>query len=332
MNNFNALEFVDGKLKFIDQTKLPFEESYIFTDDFERISEAIERLEIRGAPAIGIAAAYAVALAFKNKTEKDEQYFGAVINRLKSTRPTAVNLFWALSKTEDAFLNISKENIYETILITAIKIHEDDKNRCDMIGEAGLELFNDKINILTHCNAGALATGGEGTALNVIKKAFKSGFINHVYADETRPLLQGSRSTAFELEKSKIPFTIITDSMAAFVLKEKNIGMIVVGADRIAKNGDTANKIGTYGLAILAKHHNVPIYIAAPESTIDRKINSGKDINIEYRSDSEVNSIRKIPITNNEYNVMNPAFDVTPAKLISGIITENKVYHYPFKF
>jgi methylthioribose-1-phosphate isomerase len=332
MNNFTALEYADEKLRFIDQTKLPFQESYVITDDYERIAEAIERLEIRGAPAIGIAAAYAIALAFKNRFVKDEQFFSHVFNRLKSTRPTAVNLFWALNEMKKKYFETENENIFHSLIFHAMRIHDDDKVRCNLIGEVGLNLFKNKINVLTHCNTGTLATGGEGTALNVIKKAFANGFINHVYADETRPLLQGSRLTAFELNKLNIPFTLITDSMAAFALKEKNIGMIIVGADRIAKNGDTANKIGTYGLSVLAAYHNIPFYVAAPESTIDRDINSGSEIKIEFRTASEINSVNGCNVTDISYNALNPAFDVTPSDLISGIITEKKIYNYPYNF
>lgn len=331
MNEFSSLEYTNDKLRFIDQTKLPLSENYIETDDYERIAEAIEKLEIRGAPAIGIAAAFAIAFSQKGVSGKDEKHFIKVFERLNRTRPTAVNLFWALSEMKYVFENAS-QNIFEKLIERAAEIHKDDQLRCDKIAENGIKLFTKKINVLTHCNTGSLATGGNGTALNVIKKAFEAGLINHVHVDETRPLLQGSRLTAFELEKCGIPFSIITDSMSAFFMKTSEIGLIIVGADRIASNGDSANKIGTYGLAIIAAFHNVPFYIAAPESTIDRNLKSGEQITIEFRSQNEIKKIGSTEITKSNYNAINPSFDVTPSKLIAGIITENKIYQYPYNF
>lgn len=331
MNKFLSLKFINDKLIFLDQTKLPFVEDKIETDDYERIAEAIEKLEIRGAPAIGIAAAYAMAFSHKGKSAKDENIFNQVFERLSKTRPTAVNLFWALSEMKKVFYNSSKE-IYNELINRAIEIHQDDKLRCEKISLNGIKLFKKKINVLTHCNTGALATGGDGTALNVIKKAFESGFINHVYIDETRPLMQGSRLTAFELEKCGIPFSIITDSMSAFIMKKYNIEMVIVGADRIAKNGDSANKIGTYSLAIVSAYHKIPFYIAAPESTIDREISSEEKINIEFRNQNEIKNVGTAEITKSNYHAINPAFDITPSSLITGIITEEKIYNYPFNF
>jgi len=333
MSNFNTIEYKDDNLILLNQTKLPLVEEYIQTDDYERIALAIEKLEVRGAPAIGIAAAYAFALAFKTINENRNDYFKQVYNRLASTRPTAVNLFWALEKMKIVFeKNVNSNNLYSILLNAAIEIHRDDIVKCDLIGKNGLEIFTKKMNVLTHCNTGKLATGGDGTAFNVIKYGFQNDKIIHVYADETRPLLQGSRLTAFELDKSNIPFTIITDSTAAFLMKQQKVDLVVVGADRIALNGDTANKIGTYNLAVLCKFHNVPFYIAAPVTTIDQNCQDGNDIKIELRSKDEIIKVNGIPISKDTYNVYSPAFDVTPAELISGIITDAGLFNYPYDF
>lgn len=329
--NFTTLEILDGSLKFIDQTKLPLEEEYIITDNYERIAEAIERLEIRGGPAIGIAAAYALALAMK--TISSEENFNKAYKRLASTRPTAVNLFWALDLIKTAYENNrNNAGLFSLLMEKARHIHLDDIQKCDKIAKNGLCLFTKKMNALTHCNAGSLATGGAGTALSIIKLAADNGLINHAYADETRPLFQGSRLTAFEFEKAGIPFSIITDSTAAFAMKQGMIDIVFTGADRIAANGDSANKIGTYGLAVLCKHHNIPFYIAAPTSTIDPKCLTGEGIKIELRNKSEVLSLGKAQISKPEYETYSPAFDVTPSELISGIITEEGLYRYPYDF
>ncbi len=331
-SNFKAIDFVNGKLKLINQTKLPFEEEYILTDDYERISLAIERLEVRGAPAIGIAAAYAVALAFKNGN-KGEDYFNQVFNRLKNTRPTAVNLFFALGKMKDAYFKVkNSEDVYGILLYVAKEIHSDDIQMCERIAEKGLQIFEKKSVVLTHCNTGALATGGGGTALNVIKKAYENGLVKYVYANETRPLFQGSRLTAFELEKAGIPFSINIDSASGITIREKKVDLVIVGADRIAKNGDTANKIGTFNLAVLCKYFNIPFYVAAPETTIDRACKTGSEIEIEERSAKEIFQIGDAKITRSDFNYYSPAFDVTPAELITGIITEEKIYKPPFNF
>ena len=331
-SDFKAIEFVDGKLKLINQTKLPFEEEYILTDDYERIALAIERLEVRGAPAIGIAAAYAVALAFKNGN-KGEDYFNQVFNRLKNTRPTAVNLFFALGKMKDAYFKVkSNGDVYGILLDVAKEIHSDDIQMCERIAENGLQIFEKKSVVLTHCNTGALATGGGGTALNVIKKAYERGLVKYVYADETRPLFQGSRLTAFELEKAGVPFSINIDSASGITIKEKKVDLVIVGADRIAKNGDTANKIGTFNLAVLCKYFKIPFYVAAPETTIDSACKTGSEIEIEERSAKEIFQIGDAKITRSDYDFYSPAFDVTPAELITGIITEEKIYKPPFNF
>ena len=333
MNDFKAIEFIDDKLILIDQTKLPLKEEYISTDDYERIAEAIERLEVRGAPAIGVSASYALALAVKQNSKYIESKFLQIVDRLASTRPTAVNLFWALERMQKVFqLNKENKNLYEILLNEAKKIHNEDVEMCEKIGENGFEIFKKKSVVLTHCNTGKLATGGNGTAFNVINYGFKNGMVEHVFADETRPLLQGSRLTAFELSKAGIPFSINTDSTAAFLMQHGKIDLVITGADRIAVNGDSANKIGTYNLAVLCKHHNIPFYIAAPTSTIDKNCLNGDEITIEFRNKAEINSIRNCQITSTDYEVYSPAFDVTPNNLITGIITERDLHKFPYNF
>ena len=333
MDSFKTIEFKNDELILLDQTKLPLEETYIQTDDYERIAVAIERLEVRGAPAIGVTAAYAVALGMKNSSEKNIELFEKVFHRLKITRPTAVNLFWALDRMKTVF-NTCTENddVYLKLLTEAKNIHQDDIDKCDGMARNGLQIFKKRSVVLTHCNTGQLATGGGGTAFYVIKNAFENDLVEFVYADETRPLLQGSRLTAFELEKAGIPFAINTDSTAAFLMKQNKIDLVITGADRIASNGDAANKIGTYNLAVLCSHHKIPFYIAAPTSTIDKNCKTGDDIKIEERDKREITEINSLQITKNDYNVYSPAFDVTPSELIAGIITEEKLHSPPYKF
>ena len=333
MPSFRSIRFEDGKLIFINQTLLPLEEEFIVTDVPERVAEAIVKLEVRGAPAIGIVAAYALALCFKNFAGNRKERFEHCFEQLASTRPTAVNLFWALERIRKVFTkNSDAENLYEILLSEAKEIHNEDIRMCEQIGEYGLAIFNKPANVLTHCNTGALATGGDGTAFNVIRKGFESGKVKYVYADETRPLLQGSRLTAFVLNKNGIPFSIITDSTAAMLMKQGKVDVIVTGADRIAVNGDSANKIGTYSLAVLAKYHNIPFYIAAPVSTIDVNCPTGEEIKIEFRDKREITEIKGVRITRNDYDVYSPAFDVTPADLISGIITNKGIFYPPYDF
>ncbi|MBN1301998.1 MAG: S-methyl-5-thioribose-1-phosphate isomerase [Melioribacteraceae bacterium] len=333
MRKIKNLEYSDGKILLLDQTRLPLREEYIVTDDYERIAEAIEKLEIRGAPAIGLAAAFACALSLRNIEQNHESEFRKAVERLRKTRPTAVNLFWALDRMENKFRKCTEiENVYESLIEEAEQIFEEDRQMCERIAGNGLQLFSKVSRVLTHCNTGALVSGGGGTAFYIIQKAFESGLVDHVYADETRPLLQGSRLTAYELDKSGIPFSIITDSSAAFVMKYVGIDLIVVGADRIALNGDTANKIGTYNLAVLAKYHNVPFYIAAPSSTIDKNCFNGNSIDIEFRSGDEIRTINGHLVTRPDFNAYSPAFDITPNELISGIITEENLFKPPYKF
>jgi methylthioribose-1-phosphate isomerase len=332
-SEYFSVKFEEDSLVFLDQTKLPREEVYVQTDSYERIAEAIERLEMRGAPLIGIAAAYALALSLKKVDSDFEPKFNSAYNRLYKTRPTAVNLFKALDDLKTLFEKISdKKTSYENLLKRAIQIHKQDEEFCTKIGRNGLTLFKQKSNVLTHCNTGKLATGGIGTAFGIIKTAYENGLVNHVFADETRPLLQGLRLTAFELDKNGIPFSLQTDSSAAELMKQGKVDLIITGADRIALNGDSANKIGTYTLAVLANHHNIPFYIAAPTSTIDRNIATGDEIVIEYRNKKELFYIEDNLITTEHFNAFTPAFDVTPSHLISGIITEEGLFTFPYNF
>ncbi len=330
---FTSIVFENDKLILIDQTRLPLVEEYISTDSYERVAEAIEKLEVRGAPAIGIAAAYGLALAFKQKVDDAEQTFSEAYNRLKITRPTAVNLFWALDRLKKKFEDRNADHdVYSLLVDEANLIFDEDVDMCDAIASNGLEIFGNKSRVLTHCNTGSLVSAGGGTALYVIQKGFEEGMVEYVYADETRPLLQGSRLTAFELDKLGIPFSIQPDSAAAYTIKNEKVDLIITGADRIAKNGDSANKVGTYGLAVLAKHHGIPFYIAAPSSTIDADCPTGNDIKIEFRGPEEINSIYGVKVTKDNYTVYAPAFDVTPNELIAGIITEKSLNRPPYKF
>ena len=331
--SYYSIKFLDDHLSFLDQTKLPLKEVYVTTDDYERIAVAIERLELRGAPLIGISAAFALALSFKNISGNYKEHFNKVYNRLASTRPTAVNLFYALDRMKKVFDSITDyAKIYKTLIDEAIAISNFEELCSHKIAENGIKIFTKKSNVLTHCNTGSLAAGGFGTAFAVIKKAFDDGLINHVYADETRPLLQGLRLTSFELEKNGIPFTVQTDSMAAVLMQQNKVDLVITGADRIALNGDSANKVGTYNLAVLCNYHNIPFYIAAPTTTIDRKIATGSEIKIEYRNGSEILAINGTQIADENINTFSPAFDVTPSHLIKGIITEEDVHFFPYNF
>lgn len=333
-NDYFSIKFENDNLIFLDQTKLPLEEVYVTTDSYERIAEAIEKLEIRGAPLIGIAAAYALALSIKNSSGSESaENFNLAFKRLYRTRPTAVNLFHALNQVKNIFESCKVSgNVYQIVLTKAEEIHQDDIDKCNKIGENGLLIFKKKSTILTHCNTGKLATGGDGTAFSVIKKGYENGLVELVYADETRPLLQGLRLTTFELERSGIPFAVQSDSMAAVLMQQSKIDFVITGADRIALNGDSANKIGTYNLAVLCNYHDIPFYIAAPTTTIDTKIASGLEIEIEYRNKNELLEINGVQVAPNHYKTFSPAFDVTPAHLISGIITEEKIYYFPYNF
>ena len=321
------------KIVFIDQTELPARLKYVTCKDIDSLCEAINRLRIRGAPLIGVAVALGFALAcVSSKAKTKGELFKDLekaVNKLRGTRPTAVNLFWALTRMEKRFERIRSHEIpmiKRFVLKEALDILKEDKKMCVAIGRNGARLIKDSDVILTHCNAGVLATSGQGTALSVIYEAKKQGKRFKVYADETRPLMQGSRLTMWELMYRRIDATLICDDMAASTIKNKGITKIIVGADRIAANVDTANKIGTYGLAVLAKYHNIPFYIAAPSSTIDKNISSGRYIPIEERKREELIYIGSKQTAPLNAKVYNPAFDVTHADLISAIITDKGIY------
>ncbi|MCL5073514.1 MAG: S-methyl-5-thioribose-1-phosphate isomerase [Actinobacteria bacterium] len=332
----------DGRiLKLIDQRKLPFIKEYVVCDSYEKAGAAIKDMLVRGAPAIGVTAAYGVALAAigyrgSHKQQDFSEFIEKAISFLAASRPTAVNLFWALKRMKEVLYEnrqLEVAEIIQKLTDEAKQIEAEDININKKIGENAIEAFRDfrdKIKILTHCNAGALATAGYGTALGVIRSLASGGKIQHVVVDETRPYLQGARLTAWELEQEKIPFFIITDNMAAYMMSKGEVDGIVVGADRIAANGDAANKIGTLGVSILAKYYGIPFFVAAPLSTIDINIADGSQIPIEERNGSEVREVLGKRIISEEMPVRNPSFDVTPAKNITAIITEKGVLRPPF--
>lgn len=332
-----TIEWMNGQVKLIDQTKLPLEEDYIETDDYKVVCDAIYRLAIRGAPAIGVAGAYACVLAANKMNQNSfndfisEFYIKA--DEIGATRPTAVNLLWAVKKMKEKASNFvgDIDELKIALLSLANELKEDDLDRCHSLSLYGSNLIPDDSNVMTICNTGGLATSGIGTALGVIQYAHAQGKNLKVHICETRPLLQGARLNTWELKKTKTPFTLITDNMAARTMKNNKIDGVFVGADRIASNGDTANKIGTYSLAVLAKYHDVPFYVAAPLSTVDYEIKTGLDIPVEKRSPNEVTRIKGVQFTLEDIDVTTPAFDVTPAELIHGIITEKGVARYPYK-
>ena len=333
MKNIRAIEFIEDRLHILDQSKLPLSEDIIVTDDYERVAVAIERLEVRGAPVIGLTAAFGLALSLKNIRDGKEIIFNKAFKRLHSTRPTAVNLFYGLSEIKKVFeCNAGSDDVYVKMINRAKELLEEDSLMCKKIAENGLEIFKRKSRVLTHCNTGALVTGGNGTALYVIRYAFQINLVEFVHVDETRPLLQGSRLTAWELYNYEIPFSINTDSTAAVLMKKGKVDIVITGADRIALNGDSANKIGTYNLAVLCKYHNIPFYIAAPTTTLDKNCNNGSEIKIEFRNKKEISHIGNNQITLDEFDAYCPAFDVTPNELIAGIITEKQFHKPPFNF
>jgi methylthioribose-1-phosphate isomerase len=336
MPDLKPLQWRDNKLILLDQTRLPGEEIYLEITDYKEVVSAIKCLAVRGAPAIGIASAYGIVLGAlqieaKNKAEFLEK-LEIVTRNLAESRPTARNLFWAIEQMDNAAKRANNiPEIKKALIEEALKIHFDQMESDQKMAELGAALFKDGDTILTHCNTGPLATGGCGTALGVIKQAHALFKNIQVVVDETRPLLQGARLTAFELKKAGVPFTLITDSMAGYFMKLGRINAVIVGADRIASNGDTANKIGTYSVAVLAKAHNIPFYIAAPLSTIDLSLASGDEIVIEERRPEEVTCIKGIRIAPENIRAANPAFDVTPHKLITAIITEKGIIKEPYK-
>lgn len=325
----------DGTLKLIDQTRLPDSLQELPCPDVGTVWQAIKRLQVRGAPAIGIAAAYGVVLGTRERLSSQGSVslddVRAICDELATSRPTAVNLFWALDRMRDRARDwfsapeADSSQLVEALLDEARSIHEEDRAMCHAIGRNGVPLLKGVTGVLTHCNAGGLATAEYGTALSVFFTAQDQGQTLHVYVDETRPLLQGARLTAWELMQRGIPATLICDSMAAQVMREGKIQAVITGADRIAANGDSANKIGTYGVAVLAKAHGIPFYIAAPSSTFDLNLDSGESIPIELRDPSEITEGFGKRTAPAGVQVYNPAFDVTPAELIAGIITERGV-------
>lgn len=332
-----SIQWVDDHIRIIDQTYLPSREFFLDIFEVGRVWEAIRSLRVRGAPAIGIAAAYGVYLGVRDLPDDGIQQIHTdvegICEYLATARPTAVNLRWALDKAVRLAYDMKDEpssKVKKALLELAKSIHEDDKRICADIGKTGQELIPQNANILTHCNTGSLATGQYGTALSIIYHAHLGKKKVQVWVDETRPLLQGSRLTTWELKKTGVPHRLITDSMAAWVMKEKGVDLVVVGTDRVARNGDTANKIGTYALAILAKHHNIPFYVAAPISSIDFSIASGDKIPIEERDAGEVCSLADKELAPPGTQVYNPAFDVTPHELITAFVTEKGVIRPDF--
>jgi len=334
-----TLTWTPEGVRFIDQTRLPLEECYVLATTYDQVAEAITTMVVRGAPAIGVSAAYGVALGAKNTQARTAQEFAPefekICARLAATRPTAVNLFWAIDRMKALFARLLASGtplsqIQEKILAEAHAMYDEDIAACKAMGAFGADLMPTEGGVLTHCNAGALASCGYGMALGVIRSAVERGKKIHVFADETRPFLQGSRLTAWELMADGIPTTVICDSMAASLMRQRRIEAVVVGADRIAANGDTANKIGTYSVAILAREHGIPFYVAAPWSTIDLATASGEGIPIEERPALEVTHLAGKQVTPHGVGIRNPAFDVTPAKYITAIITERGVMRAPY--
>jgi methylthioribose-1-phosphate isomerase len=359
-----TISWKDNAVVLLDQRALPLEERHLTCTDYRQVVAAIKNLTVRGAPAIGVAAAMGIALGTLSisgdSRRKTQQEFDEICSQFAASRPTARNLFWAIERMRGRFAesmnpltgsdqkaknqrNLSPDIplgfnsaediavIRNALIAEAIRIGEEDIAINIRLGQTGSDLIPDGARILTHCNAGALAAAGYGTALGVIRAAWEKGKKLHVYADETRPVLQGARLTAWELTREGIPCTLIADDMAAFLMKQKGVDLVIVGADRIAANGDTANKIGTYGLAVLARAHGLPLYIAAPLSTIDTSLADGGMIPIEERDHAEVTHCGGAQIAPQGISVWNPAFDVTPAELITAIITERGVIRPPFK-
>ncbi|MFO0701569.1 MAG: S-methyl-5-thioribose-1-phosphate isomerase [Nitrospira sp.] len=329
-----TVEWKNGAVRLLDQSRLPESIEFIDCRDYQTVADAIRTLKVRGAPAIGVTAAMGVALGAQAIAATDYSTFSRTVlvicEELGATRPTAVNLFWAIGRMRKKLESLQGQavsTIKQSLISESQAILEEDITLCKTMGRHGAGLIQDGETILTHCNAGSLATAGYGTALGVIRAAWEQGKKIKVIADETRPVLQGARLTAWELMQDQIPVTLITDNMAGSLMKQGKIQLCVVGADRIAANGDVANKIGTYSVAVLAKAHNIPFYVAAPYSTIDLNTKTGDDIPIEQRNPSEVTTIHgSHPVAPKDVAVYNPAFDVTPADLITGIITERGVF------
>jgi methylthioribose-1-phosphate isomerase len=334
-----TIDWKDDAVVMIDQRKLPVTETYVSCKTAAEVAKAIKTMVIRGAPAIGVAAAMGIALGMRRSkatgTKQLATEFQRTCDVMAATRPTAVNLFWAIDRMKQAFADAARagasvDEIRQALDATARRIHDDDVQSCRAMGAHGAGLVPQHARILTHCNAGALATAGYGTALGVIRAAVEQGKHVAVLADETRPFLQGARLTAWELVRDGIDTTVITDNMTASIMQAGQIDLVVVGADRIAANGDVANKIGTYGVAVLAKQHDVPFYVAAPLSTIDLNTPDGSRIPIEERNDREVTHVGPLRVTPEGARVRNPAFDVTPASFVTAIVTERGIARPPY--
>lgn len=336
--SFRTIEWRNDRLVLLDQTRLPREEIYVECRSYQEVARAIKRMVVRGAPAIGVAAAFGMALGALQAKARDPATFLRKMDRIGQTlimtRPTAINLFWAVERLQ----RVAKENLKKGVLTVkealkreALRVMEEDLWANREMGRQGQILIGEGHSILTHCNAGALATAGHGTALGVIRAAFAAGKRIHVFIDETRPLLQGSRLTAWELMKDRIPCTLIADSMAGALMAQGKIDLAIVGADRIAANGDVANKIGTYSVALLCYAHGIPFYVAAPTSTIDFSTKTGEAIPIEQRADREMTSWHGSRIAPEGVRALNPAFDVTPNRYVTAIITEKGIVQKPFK-
>jgi methylthioribose-1-phosphate isomerase len=333
-----TLEWISEGVRFIDQTRLPTEEIYVTCRTYEEVARAIRDMIVRGAPAIGVAAAMGIALGAQQSRAKDagslREEFQHICEVMGETRPTAVNLFWAIRRMQEKFdslANRSVEQIKAVLVQEAQQMYVEDIAANEAMGRHGATLMPGSGGVLTHCNAGALATCGYGTALGVIRKAVEAGKDIHVFADETRPFLQGARLTAWELMKDGIPTTVIADNMAGAMMKQGKIKAVVVGADRIAANGDVANKIGTYTVAVLAREHSIPFYVAAPWSTVDLNTPTGDQIPIEQRSPKEVTHHAGKQVAPDGVRVENPAFDVTPNKYVTAIITERGIARPPYQ-
>src|SRR6476661_4872349 len=333
-----TLEWTSHGIRFIDQTRLPMEEVFVTCGTYQEVATAIRDMIVRGAPAIGVAAAMGIALGVKHSAAPDiatlRTEFGQICRTMGETRPTAVNLFWAIRRMQQTFEAAAPQGVHQVkinLVEEAQKMLVEDIAANEAMGRHGATLMPSSGGVLTHCNAGALATCGYGTALGVIRAAVEQGKKIHVYADETRPFLQGSRLTAWELMKDGIPTTVISDNMAGAMMNQGKINAIVVGADRIAANGDVANKIGTYSVAVLAREHGIPFYVAAPLSTVDFETPDGSGIPIEQRDGKEVTHIAGRQMVPDGVEVENPAFDVTPAKYVTAIVTEKGIARAPYE-
>jgi methylthioribose-1-phosphate isomerase len=330
-----AIEWLDGKLRILDQSKLPREQTFANLDNYLDVVLAIKEMRVRGAPAIGIAAAYGIALGASSIITEDKDEFLVRLNQVMQTfsasRPTAVNLFQSINRMRKAAEGNCVTEMKRLLVDEAKRIHEEEIAATERLSQLGAELVKDGCTVLTHCNAGPLATAGYGTALGIIRAARERGKKVSVFATETRPLLQGARLTTWELMRDGIPVTLITDSMAGYFIRQKKIDCVIVGADRIAVNGDVANKVGTYTLAVLAQENKIPFYVAAPTSTIDPSLSSGDKIPIEERSPEEVTHIQGILIAPEGVRAANPAFDVTPYSYVTAIITEKAIIEAPYR-